>query len=90
MHSIVFGKRKAKTSTKAKTRGKHKRKGKSMRTGKEEGKRKGKEKGKSKDKSKEGTSDTSNTKCTFCKGKDRPKSLRWPAEKKTMTHELCK
>ena len=39
---------------------------------------------------KEGTSDTSNTKCSFCKGKDRLKSLRWPVEKKTMCHELCK
>ena len=47
-------------------------------------------KGKNKDKSKEGTSDTSNTKCSFCKGKDCPKSLRWPAEKKTMSHELGK
>ena len=53
------------------------------------GKRKSKEKGKSKDKSKEGTSCMSNTKCSFCKGKDRPKSLRWPADKKT-SHELCK
>ena len=43
--------------------------------GKEKGKRKGKERGKSRDKSKEGTSDTSNTKCSFCKGKDCPKSL---------------
>ena len=58
--------------------------------GKEKSKRKGKEKGKSKDKSKEGTSDTSNTKCSFCKGKDRPKSLTWPTEKKTMSHELSK
>ena len=57
--------------------------------GKERSKRKGKEKGKSKDKSKEGTSDTSNTKCSFCKGKDCSKSLTWPAEKKTMSHELC-
>ena len=38
---------------------------------------------------KEGTSDTSNTKCSFCKGKD-PKSLTWPVEKKTMSHELSK
>ena len=58
--------------------------------GKEKSKRKGKEKGKSKEKSKEGTSDTSNTKCSFCKGKDCPKSLTWPADKKTMSHELCK
>ena len=36
------------------------------------------------------TSDRSNTKCSFCKGKDCPKSLTWPAEKKTMSHELCK
>ena len=68
---------------------KSKRQGKGKRKGKERSKRKGKEKGKSKDKSKEGTSDTSNTKCTFCKGQDRPKSLRWPAQKKTMSHELC-
>ena len=57
---------------------------------KAKGKRKGKEKGKSKDKSKERTSDTSNAKCSFCKGKNRPKSLTWPAEKKTMSHELSK
>ena len=57
---------------------------------KEKGMCKGKVKGKSKDKSKEGTSDTSNTKCSFCKGNDCPKSLRWPAEEKTMIHELCK
>ena len=49
-----------------------------------------KEKGKSKDKSKEGTSDTSNTNCSFCKGNDCPKSLRRPAEKKTMSHGLSK
>ena len=67
---------------------KEKGKGKGKRKGKGKGKRKGKEKGKSKDKSKEGTSDTSNTECSFCKGKDRPKSLTWPAEKKTMSHEL--
>ena len=67
-----------------------KEKGKGKRKGKEKGKRKGKEKGKNKDKSKEGTSDTSNTKCSFCKGKDCPKSLTWPAEKKTMSHELSK
>ena len=67
-----------------------KEKGKSKLKSKEKGKRKGKEKGKSKNKSKEGTSDTSNTKCFFCKGKDCPKSLRWPAEKKTMSHELSK
>ena len=54
-----------------KERGKEKGK----RKGKEKSKRKGKERGKSKDKSKEGTSDTSNTKCFFCKGKDCPKSL---------------
>ena len=48
-----------------------------------------KEKGKSKDKLKEETSGTSNTKCSFCKGNDCLKSLRWPAEKKTMSHELC-
>ena len=41
-------------------------------------------------KSKEGTSNTSNTKCSFCKGNDCPKSLRWPAKEKTMSHELCK
>ena len=58
---------------------KHKSKDKGKRTGKGKSMRKGKEKGKSKDKSKEGTSDTSNTKCSFFKGKDRPKSLRWPA-----------
>ena len=63
---------------------------KSMWKEKGKSKRKGKEKGKNKDKSKEGTSDTSNTKCSFCKGKDRPKSQTWPAEKKTMSHELCK
>ena len=51
---------------------------------------KGKEKGKSNDISKEGTLDTSNTKCSFCKGKDCLKSLKWPAEKKTMGHELSK
>ena len=58
--------------------------------GKRKGKRKGKETGKSKHKLKEGTSDTSNTKCSFCKGKDCLKSLTWPAEKKTMSHELRK
>ena len=58
--------------------------------GKGKGKRKGKEKGKIKDKSKEGTSDRSNTKCSFCKGKDCLKSLTWPAEKKTMRRELSK
>ena len=58
--------------------------------GEEKSKRKGKEKGKSKDKSKEGTSDTSNTRCSLCKGKDCLKSLTWPAEKKTMSYELCK
>ena len=73
-----------------KGKGKHKGKEKGKRKGKEKGKRKGKEKGKNKDKSKEGTSDTSNTKCTFCKGKDCPESLTWPAEKTTMSHELCK
>ena len=57
---------------------------------KRKSKRNGTEKGKSKDKSKDGTSDTSNTKSSFCKGKDCPKSLRWPAAKKTMSHELCK
>ena len=57
---------------------------------KEKGKRKGKERGKSKDKLKEGTSDTSNAKCSFCKGKDLRKSLTWPAEKKTMSRELSK
>ena len=67
-----------------------KEKGKGKRKGKEENKRKGKEKGKSKVKSKKGTSDTSNTKCSLCKGKDCPKSLRWPAEKRTMSYELCK
>ena len=56
------------------------RQGQSKRKGKEKSKRRSKEKGKSKDKSKEGTSDTSNTKCSFCKGKDRPKSLTSPAE----------
>ena len=56
----------------------------------EKSKRQGKEKGKSEDKSKEGTPDTSNTKCSFCKGKDRPKSLTWPVMKKTMSHELSK
>ena len=75
-------KEKGKSKRKSKGKGKHREKGKS--------KPKGKEKGKSKDKLKEGTSDTSNTKCSFCKGKDRPKSLRWPAEKKTMSHELSK
>ena len=74
MLSKVCGKRKAKSSAKAKATAKEK----------------GKEKGKSKDKSKEGTSDTSNTKYSFCKGKDRPKSLRGPAEKKTMSQKLCK
>ena len=49
---------------------------KSMWKEKGQSKRKGKEKGKSKDKSKEGTSDTSNTKCSFCKRKDCSKSLR--------------
>ena len=63
---------------------------KSMCREKGKSKRKGKEKGKSKYKLKEGTGDTSNTKCSFCKGKDRPKSLIWPAEKKTMSHELSK
>ena len=58
--------------------------------GKGNGKSKGKEKGKGKDKSKEGTSDPSNTKCSFCKGNDCPKSLTWPAEKKTMSHVLSK
>ena len=58
--------------------------------GKRKASAKAKRKEKSKDKSKEGTSDTSNTKCSFCKGNDCPKSLRWPAEKKTMRHELCK
>ena len=75
-------KEKGKSKRKSKGKGKHREKGKS--------KPKGKEKGKSKDKLKEGTSDTSNTKCSFCKGKDRPKSLRWPAEKKTMSHDLSK
>ena len=65
-----------------KEKGKNKRKSKGK--SKEKSKRKGKEKRKNKDKSKEGTSDTSNTKCSFCKGNDCPKSLRWPAEKKTM------
>ena len=60
------------------------------RKGKEKGKRKGKEKGKRKDKSKERTSDTSNTKCSFCKRNDCLKSLTWPADKKTMSHELTK
>ena len=69
---------------------KEKGQGKGKRKGKEKSKRKGREKGKIKDTSKEGTSDTSNTECSFCKGKDRPKSLRWPAEMKTMSHELCK
>ena len=50
---------------------------------------KGKQQGKSKETLKEGTSDTLNTKCSFYKGKDRPKSLTWPAEKKTMSPELC-
>ena len=36
----------------------------------DKGKHKSKEKGKSKDKSKEGTSDTSNTKSSFCRGND--------------------
>ena len=58
--------------------------------GKEKNKRKGKEKGESNDKLKQGTSHTSNAKCSFCKGKDCPKSQRWPAEKKTMSHELSK
>ena len=53
-----------------------KEKEKGKRKGKEKSKRKGKEKGKNKDKSKEGTSDASNTKCSFCKGTDRPKSLK--------------
>ena len=45
------------------------------------GKRKGKGKSKRKARmSKEGALDTSNTKCPFCKGKDCPKSLKWPAE----------
>ena len=65
---------------KGKGKGKSKRKGKGK--GKEKSKCKGKEKRKCKDKLKERTSDTSNTKCSYCKGKDRPKSLRWPAEKK--------
>ena len=46
---------------------------KGKRKGKDKSKRIGKEKGKSKDTSKEVTSNTSNTKCSFCKGKDRPK-----------------
>ena len=83
-------KEKGKSKRKSKGKGKHREKCKSKRKGKEKSKRKGKEKGKNKDKLKEGTSDTSNTKCSFCKGKDRPKSLRWPAEKKAMSHELSK
>ena len=79
-----------KSMWKEKGKSKRKGKGKSKRKSKDKGKRKGKEQGKGKDKSKEGTSDSSNTKCTFCKGKDCPKSLRWPAEKKTMSHEPCK
>ena len=78
-----------KASAKAK-KGKRKGKSKSKRKGKEEGKRKSKEKGTSKAKSKERTSDTLNAKCSFCKGNDRHKSLTWPAEKKTMSHELSK
>ena len=46
---------------------KEKGKGKGKRKEKGKNKRKGKEKGKNKDKLKEGTSDTSNTKCSFCK-----------------------
>ena len=76
MLSKVCAKRKAKAKASAKA--------------KRKASAKGKEKGKSKDKSKEGTSDTSNTKCSFCKGNDCPKSLTWPAEEKTMSHELCK
>ena len=75
---------------KEKGKSRRKSKGKGNRKGKGKSKRKGKEKVKNKDKSKDGTSDTSKTKCSFCKGKDCPKSLRWPAEKKTMSHELCK
>ena len=67
-----------------------KEKGKGKRKGKGKSKRKGKEKGKIKDKSKEGTLDTSDTKCSFCKRNGRPKSLTWPADKKTMIRELCK
>ena len=50
------------------------------RKGKENSMREGKER-KIKDKSNEGTSETSNTKCTFCEGKD---------ILKTMSHELSK
>ena len=55
-----------------KGKGKRKGKGKGKGKGKERSKRKGKKKRKSKDKSKEGRSGTSNTKCSFCKEKDRP------------------
>ena len=83
-------KEKGKGKRTGKEKSKHKSKGKSQRKGKGKSKRKGKKKGKSKDKSKEGTSDTSDTKSSFCKGNDRPKSPTWPAEKKTMSRELCK
>ena len=86
MLSQVRGKRK----TKGKRKGKDKHKSKSKCKGKEKCKRKGKEKRKSKDKSKEETSDTLNTKCSFCTGKDCLKSLTGAADKKTMSHELSK
>ena len=63
--------KKGKSKRKSKGKGKRKEKGKS--------KCKGKEKGKNKDKLKEGTSNTSNAKCSVCKGNDRHKSLTWPA-----------
>ena len=84
------GKSKRKGKGKLKSKEKCKRKGKGKLKGEEKSKPKGKEQGKSKDKSKEGTSDTSNTECSFCKGNDCLKSLTWPAEKKTMSHEFSK
>ena len=91
-YDALKSKRKSKGKGKRKEKSKSKRKGKekSKRKGKEKSKRGGKEKGKSKDKSKEGTSDTSNTKCSFCIGNDCHKSLTWPADKKTVSHELSK
>ena len=73
-------------------------KGKGKNEGKSKGKGKGKDKGieksegKSKDKPTEGTTDTSNVKCFFCKGKghtrkDCPKFSAWLAEMKTVGHE---
>ena len=75
-----------------KEKGKSKRKGKGKikRKGKEKSKRNGKEKGKTRISRRKEHQDTVEHEMLLLQGKGSSKSLRWPSEKKTMSHELSK